>query len=78
MILLQIQDPMGMVLIVNIEFALFDGAQTIPRDGNYGYCIGGDDANNFLVIAHEFSGGNHTGCILSITKRGGIQSSDDC
>ena len=68
----------GEETIVNIEFALFDGAQTIPRDGNYGYCIGGDDANNFLVIAHEFSGGNHTGCILSIGRRGGVISSNEC
>ena len=64
--------------LVAIEIALFDGDQTIPRDGNYGYCIGGDDANNFLVIAHEFSGGNHTGCTLSIGRRGGVISSNEC
>ncbi len=64
--------------IVDIEFALFDGDQTIPRDGSYGYCIGGDDANNFLVIAHEFKGGNRTGCTLAIGRRGGVIPSDDC
>ena len=29
--------------LVAIEIALFDGDQTIPRDGNYGYCIAGED-----------------------------------
>ena len=29
----------GENVIVDIEVALFDGERTIPRDGNFGYCI---------------------------------------
>ena len=64
-------------LLVAIELALFDGDQTIPRDGNYGYCIAGEDANNFVVIASEFSG-NLTGCTFAIGRRGAIEATDDC
>ena len=64
--------------IVDIEFALFDGDQTIPRDGGYGYCIGGTDSNNFLVIAQEFVSGDPTQCTLEVRRRGGVQSSQGC
>ena len=64
--------------LVAIEIALFDGDQTIPRDGNYGYCIAGEDANNFVVIASEFSGTDLTGCTFAIGRRGAIEASDDC
>ena len=62
----------------NFEIALFDGDQTIPRDGNYGYCIAGEDANNFVVIASEFSGTDLTGCTFAIGRRGAIEATDDC
>ena len=64
--------------LVAIEIALFDGDQTIPRDGNYGYCIAGEDANNFVVIASEFSGTDLTGCTFAIGRRGAIEATDDC
>ena len=64
--------------LVAIEIALFDGDQTIPRDGNYGYCIAGEDTNNFVVIASEFSGTNLTGCTFAIGRRGAIEATDDC
>ena len=64
----------GVETIVQIEIALFDGDRTIPRDGGYGYCIGGTDSNNFLVIAQEFVGGAATLCTLEVRRRGGVQS----
>ena len=64
--------------IVDIEVALFDGERTIPRDGNFGYCIGGTDSANFLAVALEFKGGNSTGCSYATRKRGGVQPSEDC
>ena len=64
--------------IVDIEVALFDGERTIPRDGNFGYCIGGTDSNNFLVIAQEFVSGASTECTLEVRRRGGVQPSEGC
>jgi prepilin-type N-terminal cleavage/methylation domain-containing protein len=68
----------GQETIVQIELALFDGDQTIPRDGGYGYCIGGTDSNNFLVIAQEFVSGDSTECTLEVRRRGGVQPSEGC
>ena len=68
----------GENVIVDIEVALFDGERTIPRDGNFGYCIGGTDSANFLAVALEFKGGNSTGCSYATRKRGGVQPSEDC
>ena len=68
----------GLETIVQIEVTLFDGDQTIPRDGGYGYCIGGTDSNNFLVIAQEFVSGDPTECTLEVRRRGGVQSSQGC
>ena len=68
----------GLETIVQIEVTLFDGDQTIPRDGGYGYCIGGTDSNNFLVIAQEFVSGDSTECTLEVRRRGGVQSSQGC
>ena len=68
----------GLETIVQIEVTLFDGDQTIPRDGGYGYCIGGTDSNNFLVIAQEFVSGDSTQCTLEVRRRGGVQPSEGC
>jgi len=61
-----------------IELNLFDNDLIINREGNYGFCIAGESSSDYTVITREFSGGTPASCILSITKRGGIQKSDDC
>ena len=62
-----------------IELNLFDNDLIINREGNYGFCIAGEFTSDYTVITREFSGGTPANCILSITKRGGIQKTgDDC
>ena len=62
----------------NYQFNLFENDLIINREGNYGFCIAGESSSDYTVITREFSGGTPASCILSITKRGGIQKSDDC
>ena len=61
-----------------IELNLFDNDQIINREGNYGFCIAGETTSDYIIITRNFRDGTPSDCILSITRRGGVQKNDEC
>ena len=61
-----------------IELNLFDNDQIINREGNYGFCVAGEFTSDYIIITRNFRDGTPSDCILSITRRGGVQKSPEC